>query len=172
MSLSLAGVLADAGALWRRERELLLRVAGLFFVVPMLGIVLLLAGSGFPGDVPPEKMREALMAFYYGQSAADLRSSISRSNFGTFAMLNLYLQGGGRTLGEVLALALRRFVPWLVIDIVASLLFSFGSRWLLLPGLFAFARTWLAGRPLPRRPSAGCSKRSARDGGAAPASSG
>ena len=34
MTLGLAGVLADARALWRSERELLLSIAGMFFVVP------------------------------------------------------------------------------------------------------------------------------------------
>ena len=64
MTLSLAGVFADARTLWRSERELLAPIAGVFFVVPMLGIVLLLAYSDFPGDTAPEQVREAIAAFY------------------------------------------------------------------------------------------------------------
>jgi len=143
MTLRLAGVLADARALWRSERELLLPIAGVFFVVPMLGIVLMLADAGF-AEVAPEKLRDAVMAFYVANLVPILLANLA-IDFGTFAVLNLYLQGGGRTLGEVLMLTLRRFLPWLVIDIIAALLFSFGSSLFLLPGLFAFARTWLAG---------------------------
>jgi hypothetical protein len=153
MTRGLAGVIADARALWRSERELLLPIAGMFFVVPMLGIVLLLAGSGF-ADVPPEKLREAVMAFYVANLLPILLANLA-IDFGTFAVLNLYLQGGGRTLGEVLLLTLRRFLPFLVIDITAALLFSFGSSLFLLPGLFAFARTWLAGPAFAAAPERG-----------------
>lgn len=154
MTLSLAGVLADARTLWRRERELLLPIAGVFFTVPMLGIVLLLASSGFPGDVPPEKLREAVIAFYTANLVPILLANLA-IDFGTFALLNLYLQGAGRTLGEVLVLTLRRLLPYLAIDIIAALLFSFGSSFLLLPGLFAFARTWLAGPAFAAAPERG-----------------
>jgi hypothetical protein len=153
MTLRLAGVLADARALWRRERELLVPIAGMFFVVPMLGIVLLLADNGF-AEVAPEKLRDAVMAFYVANLLPILLANLA-IDFGTFAVLNLYLQGGGRTLGEVLVLTLRRFLPFLVIDIVAALLFSFGSSLFLLPGLFAFARTWLAGPAFAAEPERG-----------------
>ena len=153
MTLGLAGVLADARALWRSERELLLPIAGMFFVVPMLGIVLLLAGSGF-AQVAPEKLRDAAMAFYVANLLPILLANLA-IDFGTFAVLNLYLQGGGRTLGEVLLLTLRRFLPFLAIDIIAALLFSFGSSLFLLPGLFAFARTWLAGPAFAAAPERG-----------------
>ncbi|AQR73849.1 hypothetical protein [Sphingomonas sp. LM7] len=154
MSLRLAGVLADARILWRRERDLLLPIAGVFFVLPMLGIVLLLANSGFPGDVAPEKLREAVMAFYVANLAPILIANLA-IDFGTFAVLNLYLQGDGRTLGEVLKLTMRRFLPFLAIDIIGSLLFSFGASLFLLPGLFAFGRTWLAGPALAAAPEGG-----------------
>ncbi|MDT8759523.1 hypothetical protein MZO42_12525 [Sphingomonas psychrotolerans] len=153
MTLTLAGMLADARMLWRSERELLLPIAGMFFVVPMLGIVLLLDGSGF-AEVPPEKLRDAVMAFYIANLLPILLANLA-IDFGTFAVLNLYLQGGGRTLGEVLLLTLRRFLPFLVIDIIAALLFSFGSSLFLLPGLFAFARTWLAGPAFAASPERG-----------------
>ena len=154
MTLSLAGVLADARTLWRSERELLLPIAGMFFVVPMLGIVLLLANSGFPGEVAPEKLYESVVAFQSANLLPLLLANLA-IDFGTFAVLNLYLQGGGRTLGEVLVLTVRRLLPWLAIDIVAALLFSFGSSLFLLPGLFAFGRTWLAGPAFAAAPERG-----------------
>ncbi|MET0308036.1 MAG: hypothetical protein ABW023_04955 [Sphingomonas sp.] len=153
MRLTFAGVFADAGALWRSERDLLLRVAGLFYVVPMLGFVLLLVASGLPESAPPEKMQEALNRFYGNNLLAIFAVTVAM-NFGTFAILNLYLQGGGRTLGEVLRITVRRFLPFLVIDFLASLAFTIGL-WLVLPGLFAFARTWLAAPAFAARPEQG-----------------
>lgn len=154
MKLSFAGVFADAGALWRSERMLLLRIAGVFYVLPVLGIVLLLVGSGFPPDVPPEQVRDAIGRFYSDNLLPILFANLA-SDFGTFAVLNLFLQGGGRTLGEVLMLTLRRFLPFLVLDLLAGFVFGLGMSLFVLPGLFAFARTWLAAPAFAARPEAG-----------------
>jgi len=154
MRLSFAGVLGDAVALWRSERALLLPLAGAFFLVPMLAIVLLLAGSGFPGDAGPEQLREAVSAFYAANLLPILLANIVL-DFGTFAVLNLFLQGGGRTLGEVLGLTLRRFLPYLAIDVIGSVLFSLGLSLFVLPGLFVFGRTWLAGPAFAAAPERG-----------------
>lgn len=43
MTLRLAGVLADARTLWRRERELLLPIAGVFYFLPALALRLFIA---------------------------------------------------------------------------------------------------------------------------------
>ncbi|MDV3455486.1 hypothetical protein RZN05_00705 [Sphingomonas sp. HF-S4] len=154
MRLDLVGVLADARALWRRERELLVPIAGMFFFVPMLAIVLLLANSGFPGDATPEQLREAIAAFYEANIVAILAANLAIA-FGSFTVLNLFFQGGGRTLGEVLGITLRRFLPYLAIYLIASVLFSFGLSLLVLPGLFVFGRTWLAAPSFAAMPEKG-----------------
>lgn len=154
MNLTLAGVLADAGALWRHERDLLLRLSSVFFFLPLLGIVLLLAGSDFGKGAEIEQFQEALLAFQRANIVPMLLSSAAL-DFGTFAVLNLFLQGGGRTLGEVLGMTLRRFLPFLAISIVISTLFSLGLSLFLFPGLFIFARTWLAGPAYAAMPERG-----------------
>jgi hypothetical protein len=153
MSLGLAGVLADARTLWRSERELLLPIAGVFFVVPMLGIVLLLNGSDL-AKVEPEKLYEAILAFQAANWLPLLLANLM-IEVGTFAVMNLYLQGNGRTLGEVLQVTLRHLLPYLMIWLVTTLLFSLGSSLFLLPGLFAFGRTWLAGPAFAAAPERG-----------------
>lgn len=154
MTPGFARVLSDAASLWRSERELLARVSGLFFFVPMLGVVLLLADSGFGKDLAPEQFREALLAFQTSNFLPVLLASVAL-DFGTFAVLNLFLQGGGRTLGEVLRITLRRFLPFLAITIVAGMLFSIGLSLFVLPGLFFFARTWLAAPAFAAAPERG-----------------
>ncbi|HVJ03465.1 MAG TPA: hypothetical protein VM662_14880 [Sphingomonas sp.] len=147
-------VFADAAVLWRSERELLARMAGVFFFLPMLAVVLLIASSGFGREVTPEQFREALLAFQSANFLPLLLASIAL-DFGTFAVLNLLLQGGGRTLGEVLRMSLLRFLPFVAITIVAGALFSLGLSLFVLPGLFAFARTWLAAPAYAAAPQRG-----------------
>ncbi|UZK66031.1 hypothetical protein [Sphingomonas sp. M1-B02] len=154
MSFSFAGVFADAAALWRGERDLLLRVAGVFFLLPILGVVLLLSMLELPDDATADQLRAAVAAFYQANLGAVLLANLT-INFGSFAVLNLFLQGGGRTLGEVLKSTLRRFLPFLAIDVVAGLLFALGASLFLLPGLFALSRTWLAAPAFAADPGKG-----------------
>lgn len=154
MNLTLGGVLRDARMLWRRERELLVPIAGLFFAVPMLGAILILDGSGFPPQGSPEQVREAFLAIYAANMVPILLINLV-IDFGSFAVFNLFLQGGGRTLGQVLVLSLRRFPFFFLIDLLAGLLFSIGASLLIVPGLFAFARTWLAGPAFAAAPERG-----------------
>ena len=153
MTLGLAGVLADARALWRSERELLMPIAGMFFVVPMLGIALLLNGENL-AQAEPEKLYEAVLAFQAANWLPLLLANLM-IEVGTFAVMNLYLQGNGRTLGEVLQVTLRHLLPYLTIWFLTTLLFSLGSSLFLLPGLFAFGRTWLAGPAFAAAPERG-----------------
>ncbi|WP_448663575.1 hypothetical protein ACG3SL_02565 [Sphingomonas sp. CJ20] len=154
MKMTLGRLIAETGALWRSERALLVPLAGVFFFLPMLGTILLLASSGFPGEVQPEQLRAALETFYTANLVPILLVNLAL-DFGTFAVLNLFLQGGGRTLGEVLGIALRRFLPFLVLGFFTGLLFGIGLSLFVLPGVFLFLRTWLAGPAYAAVPEAG-----------------
>ncbi|MDG2535449.1 hypothetical protein P6144_17440 [Sphingomonas sp. HITSZ_GF] len=154
MSFTSRGVLADAATLWRAERELLLPLAGMFFVVPMLGAVLLLAGFELPATDDPEKLRAALMAFY-GDHLLPIVAINLAVDFGCFAVFNLYLQGGGRTLGEVLLVTLKRFGGYFILSLLANTLFSLGLSLFVVPGLFVLVRTWLAGPAYAAQPREG-----------------
>ncbi|MBO9621316.1 MAG: hypothetical protein J7500_01260 [Sphingomonas sp.] len=154
MRPGLPRVLADAAALWRSERDLLLPLAGVFFFLPMLGMVLLIAHSGFGKDIAPEKLGEAMIAFQTANLLPVLLAGIVL-DFGTFAVLNLFLQGRGATLGQVLGASVRRFLPYLAISFAARFASSFGLSLFVLPGLFLLARTWLAGVAYAAAPEKG-----------------
>ncbi|MEP9361166.1 hypothetical protein [Sphingomonas sp. KR3-1] len=153
MSFTSRGILADAVSLWRAERELLVALGGLFFVVPVLGAALLLARLDLAGIEDSKKLAEVLTAFYDANLLPLLLISVA-IDFGSFAVFNLFLQGGGRTLGEVLLLAIRRFPGFFALSLLANLAFSIGS-WLILPALFVLARTWLAGPAYAAQPGQG-----------------
>lgn len=154
MRLSLISLFTAAAALWRGERELLLALGGAFFALPMLGITLLLAASGFPGEITPEQAGAAMEAFYAAH-LVPLLAANAVIDFGTFAVLNLFLQGGGRTLGQVLVTSVRRFLPFLLLSYLASMVVGVGLSLLVLPGMFLFARSWLIGPAYAAAPKAG-----------------
>ncbi|MBB4840554.1 hypothetical protein HNP52_003646 [Sphingomonas kyeonggiensis] len=154
MSLTSRGIFLDAVSLFRAERELLIALAGMFFVVPMLGAVLLVSGLQLPATQDAEKLREAIMAFYDANLLTILAISLVM-DFGSFAIFNLFLRGDGRTLGQVLLLALKRFGAFFVLNTIAGLLFSFGLSLFVIPGLYMLVRTWLAGPAFAADPAIG-----------------
>ena len=154
MKLSLSGVFADAGAMWRDHRDVVGALAGVFFVVPILGILFLMAQGGLPMEADPIKLNEAMRKFYSDNLLAFLLANLM-IDFGTFAVLILFLQPGERTLAATLALTLRRLLPFIAIDVIASILFGLGLSLFLLPGLFVFGRTWLAAPALAAAPEQG-----------------
>lgn len=154
MKLSLSGVFADAGAMWRNHRDILSAIAGVFFVVPILGILLLMAQSGLTTDPDPIKLNGAMQKFYSDNLLSFLFANLM-IDFGTFAVFVLFLQPGDRSLGQTLALTLRRLVPFIAVDVIAAVLFGLGASLFVLPGLFVFGRTWLAAPALAAAPEQG-----------------
>jgi len=154
MTLSFSGVFADAGTMWRSHREMLSAIAGVFFLLPILGVLLLLAQSGMPSDPDPAKLNEAVRAFYSANLGWMLLANLF-IDFGTFAIFTLFLHPGDRTLGDVLIATLRQLFPFVAIDLVAGILFGLGMSLFILPGLFFFGRTLLAAPALAAAPEQG-----------------
>jgi hypothetical protein len=156
MTLRLAGLFADAKSLWQRERTLVLPVAGLFFLLPSLGILLLMV-QGAP-DLESLSDQAVLLAFYQKFVEANvvpIALAYLAVDYGIFALFSLYLRGQGQTLGQVMTTALRRLFPFLVLEVAVSIGFQLGFSLFIAPGLFLFARTWLAAPAYAARPEAG-----------------
>lgn len=154
MTFSIGGLFAEAASLWRRERELIVPLTGMFAFVPMLGFVLMIAGLDIPPSSSMDEVMAAIQAFQSANAVPLILGNVALS-FGGFATFNLFLQGDGRTLGEVLKLTLRRFLPFLAIDLILSFVFGLGLSLFLLPGLFFLGRTWLIAPAFAARPEAG-----------------
>jgi hypothetical protein len=156
MTLRLAGLFADAKSLWQRERTLVLPVAGLFFLLPSLGILLLMV-QGAP-DLESLSDQAVLLAFYQKFVEANvvpIALAYLAVDYGIFALFSLYLRGQGQTLGQVMTAALRRLFPFLVLEVAVSIGFQLGFSLFIAPGLFVFARTWLAAPAYAANPEAG-----------------
>lgn len=153
MRFTLGGLFAEAASLWRRERELVVPVTGVFAFLPVLGWMLLMAAQ-LPREGTVEEAYAAILAFQSANVLPLLLGSLWMS-FGSFALFNIFLQGEGRTLGSVLMLSLRRFLPFFAIDWLIAFAFGLGLSLLILPGLFVLGRTWLIAPAFAATPEQG-----------------
>ncbi|QDX26334.1 hypothetical protein FPZ54_10070 [Sphingomonas suaedae] len=141
MKLSLGGALADAATLWRTDRDLLLRIAGLFLFVPVLGFLFLASGIQLPEGGDREQVRGALNGFF-AANLAWMALIIVLSEFGSLAILNLYLRRG-ETVGALLSATLLRLVPYFLIGVMVNALVQLGAYFFVVPAIYVFGRTCL-----------------------------
>lgn len=153
MKLTFAGVFADAGALWRRDRDVLIRVAGVFFFLPAFASLLFL--------IPPDRTglnEEEIAAQTFAWYAATLHwhlANLLAGLFGSAVLLVLLLDPQRPTLGEAMGRALRLLPKLLIASAAALVLVLLGSMLLLVPGLYLVGRTWLTGATLVSEPERG-----------------
>lgn len=149
MKLDLAGVLADAWAMARRDRELLIGVAGVFVLVPQIAQAMFVAK---PPALPesgadPAALQAWLDAFTLWSKQNDLMllAFATIALFGSLVLFTLYV---ARPRPDV-ATALRGAVPLLPRYLLLALLVSFpvsvGWALLWLPGLYLKGRLMAVG---------------------------
>ncbi|CAN5309397.1 hypothetical protein BH10PSE14_BH10PSE14_39920 [soil metagenome] len=154
MTIDIRGVFLDAWAMWRRDRGILLAIAGFFLFMPQLAVYLFgpdqaaivaaADGAGKSGtDAQVQAMAEILARY-----APLLLANVMANLFGTLAVLMIYFDRDGRDVGGTLLAALRRlpayFVLALVVDVTATLGFHF-EYVLLIPCFYLVGRMLLAG---------------------------
>lgn len=154
MKLAIGGVLADAAALWRAERDVVVRVAGVFLLLPILALAMLV--STLPPIAEPGSEKavfDAVRAFYLANFAWLLLVSLAL-DFGAFVLLNLFLRGGG-TVRELLTMSLLRLVPFVLIGFFTGTLVNLGFALYVVPGLYIFGRSWMMGAAYAAEPERG-----------------
>ena len=124
MTIDVTGILRDAWAMAKRDRQILIAVAGLLIFVPQFGVLLFWANPPvFPGfDADPAKVEayqaasKAWLAVYgVGTLVAVLLPMIAQ-----IAIMALYLDRPRPTVADALRRAPLRFFPVLLVAIVAS----------------------------------------------------
>lgn len=153
MKLSLGGALADAAALWRSERDLVARIAGVFYLLPILALAMLASGLALPDQATPEQVRAAVGGFYRANFAWLLLISVALE-FGTLALLKLLLQRG-RAVRETLQAAAVRLLPFVLLGFANGALMQLGFTLFVIPGLYVFGRTWMMGAAYAAEPERG-----------------
>ncbi|MBX3594106.1 hypothetical protein [Sphingomonas sp.] len=153
MRLDLGGAFADAAALWRADRDLIVRIAGVFLFLPILALAMLATGIALPEQAAPEQVREAVGAFYQANLVWVLLISVML-DYGAFALLRLFLQRG-ESVRELLLGSLVRLLPFVLIGLAVGALMQLGFTLLIIPGIYVFGRTWLMGPAYAASPESG-----------------
>jgi hypothetical protein len=158
MKLSIGGVLADAAALWRAERDVIVRIAGVLFLLPVLAMVMLAMTmiAGLPADaeqIDRAQFQENFWAFYTANVGWFLLISVAL-DYGALVFLNLFLHPGD-TVGETLRRSLIRLVPYALLAMVTGAAVSFGLGLYIVPGVYIYGRVWMIGAAYAAEPERG-----------------
>ncbi|MFA5966287.1 MAG: hypothetical protein WC804_19910 [Sphingomonas sp.] len=154
MTIDIRGVFLDAWAMWRRDRSVLLAIAGFFLFMPQLAGLLfvpdrppLVAQQGATATaVDPQAQAQAIVDFF-AQHAPLLIAINIATMFGVLVVLMLYLTDGRRDVGGVLVAALRRLPAYFVLTLIVEAAAVLGVMivYLLIPALYIVGRLLLAG---------------------------
>lgn len=156
MRLSFGSALGDAAALWRAERDLIVRIAGVFYLLPILALALLASGMSLPEQATQDQIREAVSGFYRANFAWLLLISIA-FEFGTLVLFKLFLQRG-ETVLDLLKAAAIRLLPFVLLGLANGAIMQLGFTLFVLPGLYIFGRTWMMGVAYADEPERGLLK--------------
>jgi hypothetical protein len=143
MTLNFAGVFAEVAALWRRDRDLLLRIASVFFFLP--GLAMLFFLPDMPAATPGSDEGARIFLQHLLANAHWFALQQVVELFGAGLLFVLYLRPGARSVGEGLGETLRAF-PGFVLSMVLSFAMVFcGAMLFFVPGFYLAGRTFLFG---------------------------
>lgn len=144
MTIDLAAALADARRLWRRDRALLLRLAGPFLFLPAFASLLLLPEAATGPAATPEAAQAAMVAWLVA-NAHWIAARLAIDLFGVAAVMTLYLDRGHATVGDAIGRAVRLFPAYLFAALLAWGLVLAGLLALIVPGLYIVGRMTMVG---------------------------
>jgi hypothetical protein len=148
--ITLAALLSDAWALFRREADVLVRAAGLFLFVPTYALLLLVGPLPFPDpDIADTQARAQAwmdkLDVWVGDYGLGSVVAYAITYFGTALLYCLLLDSNRPTVGEALKRTAMLFPRYLLAMVVVSIPSGAGMYLLLLPGLWLMSRFMLAG---------------------------
>lgn len=154
MTPRLSGIARDAWALWRRDRALLVALAGPFLFLPILAWILLAPEPPLKPDMDQAARVQVVLAWIRA-NAHWIAARIVVEFLGEAAILGLYLGRGFETVGGLLRRSLE-LLPLYVLAVVATwLLMGLGAMAFILPGLYLLGRLALTGPVVVAEPGAG-----------------
>ncbi|MCU6455804.1 hypothetical protein LPN01_17120 [Sphingomonas sp. A2-49] len=150
MKVTLAALLGDAWALFRRDADLLLRVAGLFLFVPTYAMLLLVGPLPLPDSriVDTQARAQAWMNgldAWVGDYGLGSAGAYAITYFGLAVVFCLLLDPMRPTVGEALGRGATLFPRFILATVIVSIPAGAGMYILLLPGLWLMSRFMLAG---------------------------
>jgi hypothetical protein len=148
--IDFALLLRDAWALFRRDRQLLLTIAGLFFFVPAFALVLFVPPTPAPDRLIEDRQAQAeawmtALQAWVGDYGVGCAAAYLVGFLGLAIVFALYLDAHRPTVGEAIGRAARIFPRFLLAMLLVAVPAGAGMYLLLLPGLWLMSRFFLAG---------------------------
>lgn len=117
----------DSNLAWKKasagvsaNKEALLALAGVFFLLPGLAVSLFFPGPPTTGDMAPEKLAELLSQHYVSIMPVMIPMLLFQA-VGTLAMLTLLTDRTRPTVGEALKLGVRSIAPYILSQMILAL---------------------------------------------------
>ncbi len=145
MRLNVAAACHEALQFWKRDRDVIAAVAGVFFFLPNLALALFMridtvaARAGAQDD----QALLAAMQSYLVDNAPLLGFQMIAELVGVAVLLALLLDPARPTVGEALRIVLRRFPVLLAATILLNIAIGGGMLLFLVPGLYVIGRAAL-----------------------------
>lgn len=155
--MMLARVFADAAALWRRDRDFWLRLAGFCFFLPAFAIALFV--PPFEMTMPVDKsdtnaIIQQWMNMFYANAGWAIPLTVWQI-YSAATMLVLVLDPARPSLAAAAQRALRSLPGLVLVYLGAALLVGFGLSAFIVPGLYMIGRTLLSQPILIAEPKLG-----------------
>lgn len=154
MRIDVGAAASAAWALFKRDRDALLALGGMFLFLPALAMLLLLPAPPPPPAGAAEAGQQAIQLWISGYmawliaSAPWLLMSAVMTMFGSLTILTFYLDGSRPDVGSALRTAMRHFPTYALLMTGITIVASAAVLLFVLPGLWVLGRTMLIGPAL------------------------
>ncbi len=160
MRVDFARLLRDAWALFVRDRDLLIRVAGVFFFLPAYALVLLVPPTPAPDRAITDRQAQAeawiaALQNWLGDYGIGCSIAYLCGYLGLALVFALYLDSDRPAVGGAMRRAATIFPRFLLAMLVVSIPTGAGMYLLLIPGLYLMSRFFLVGPIIIANRSAG-----------------
>ena len=150
MKIDFAGVLKDAWAQFRRDRDLLIRIAGPFLFLPAFALALVVPDPPIPdaearGDEAQAMVWAQAVTEWAGANGGWYCLAYAMSFFGVAVIYTLNLDAGRVDVGTALKRCATILPRYLLAMILVSLPAGAGLLLYAIPGLYILGRTMLTG---------------------------
>lgn len=154
MTITLAGLAGDAQGMWRRQRELLVALAGPFLFLPLFAWLLLVAEPQLAPDAGDAERMQAFTA-WAGANLHWLALRVGVELFGGAAILALILSRRHRDMAGLLRATVAVFPAFTVAVVATWGMAALGFFAFVVPMFYVYGRLALTGAAIVAEPELG-----------------
>ncbi|KQM66689.1 MULTISPECIES: hypothetical protein [unclassified Sphingomonas] len=145
MRLSIAAACAEASHIWKRDRDVIAAVGGVFFFLPNLALSLFMRATSVTvgGDTQDDQALLASMQSFLVDNAPLLAFQMVAELVGVAVLLTLLLDPARPTVGEALRIVARRLPVLVAVTMLINIALVCGMALFIVPGLYVIGRAAL-----------------------------